>query len=137
MKTLGIQLKASEAILVVLERDARGQVSQLKQSAKYRIDDQLNCEQVRQFRDQINVAFDSIKPDRIAVLARNASGRGPMAVSPSSFKLEGIIQLYEKKRIEFIWPQTVKAHIKKNAVGVTPFHQYQQDALELAAYLLN
>jgi hypothetical protein len=60
-----------------------------------------------------------------------------MAPSPVSFKLEGIIQLYEKVEVEFVAPQTTKAFLKKNACPVLPFKKKQQDAFDVAYYLLN
>lgn len=137
MTTVGIQIKANEAILVVLQRDDNGVISQTNQSTKYKIEDHLDNAQIRQFKDQINVALDAVKPDRIGIIARVASAKGPMKVSPLSFKLEGIMQLYDKKKVEFVWAQTLSAFFKKSPTTLNPVHQYQKDAFELALYLLN
>jgi hypothetical protein len=134
MKTIGIQIKSTEAIIVVLEKDANGNIKQSNESTKLKIQDPSNQNQIKQFRDQINSALDNINADRIAILARNAKAKGTMAPSPVSFKLEGIIQLYSKKDIELVWPQTLVAHYKKNPSG-TPNHTYQQDAFDLAHYI--
>jgi len=136
MKTIGIQIKSNEAILVVLEKNVDGIIIQTNESSKFGIDDPSKPSQVRQFRDQINSAFDSIAPSQIGVMARNARATGLRAPSAFSFKLEGIIQLYEKCDIELVWPQSTTAFFKKNPKMHTPKHKYQQDAFDVAFYLL-
>lgn len=137
MKTIGIQIKSTEAIIVVLEKDVSGNITQTKESAKFSIDDQTKTNQVRQFRDQINAAFDSIGAARIGIVARNANGKGDLAPSPISFKLEGIIQLYEKVDLEQIWKQTIRAYLKKNVKTVSAKNKYQDDAFDVAYYLIS
>jgi hypothetical protein len=137
MKVIGIQIKSKEAILVVLEKEASGIIVQTNESAKYSIDDPANPSQVKQFRDQINSAFDSINAFRIGIVARNANGKGERAPSPISFKLEGIIQLYDRIEVELVWKQTTNAYFKKNAKSIAAKHKYQEDAFDLAYYLIN
>jgi hypothetical protein len=135
MKTVGIQISGSEAIIVVLEEDGEN-IIQLPESTKVKIDNHDDALQVKQFRDQIDVLLDAIKAEKIGVLARNPKAKGRMAPSPLSFKLEGIIQLYDKQDIEFIWPQSIHAFKKKNKIPETSL-KYQQDAYNVAFYLLN
>lgn len=134
MKTIGIQIIGGEAILVVLKKQDDGTIIQTNECAKFSIGDHTNPEQVRQFREQINSAFDTIQPDSIGIVARNANGRGDMAPSPLSFKLEGIIQLYEDINVQLIWKQTTSAYFKKNTKTLTPKHKYQTDAFDAAYY---
>jgi hypothetical protein len=135
MKTIGIQIKSATAILVVLEKDSAGLISQTNESVKFDIQEPNDSKQVKQFRDQVNAAFDSIKPHRIGIVARNANAKGDRTPSPVSFKLEGIIQLYDKVDIEFIWPQTLIAHFKKNPKPHSAKHKYQEDAFNVSYYL--
>lgn len=136
MKTIGIQIKSKEVILVVLSKDKDGNVSQLSTSTKFNIDDHMQQEQVKQFRDQINSFFDSVKADKIGILVRNPNAKGQMAPSPISFKLEGIVQLYDKNEIELIWKTTLNAYFKKNEKKIVPEKIYQAEAFELAYYLI-
>lgn len=136
MKTLGIQIKSTEAILVVLKQDAAGTIVQTDECTKFKIEDMYDSDQVRRFRDQVNVALNIIKPDKIGICKRNANGKGKMAPSPSSFKLEGIIQLYDKVPIVFVAPQTIQAFLKKRTRTINPENKYQQDAFDLAYLLL-
>lgn len=137
MKTIGIQIKSTEAIMVVLEKDAAGNITQTNESAKFGIDDPTKPNQVRQFRDQINAAFDSIGAARIGIVARNSNGKGDRAPSPISFKLEGIIQLYDKVDLEQVWKQTTIAYFKKNAKTGSAKNKYQDDAYDVAYYLIS
>ena len=134
--TIGIQLKGNEAIVVVLMEDTEGMLEISKSSIKLKIDNHLNSEEIKQFRSQVTSLFDNLKPNKIGVLARNPKGNGIHSPSPISFKLEGVIQLYEKVDIEFIWPQSLKPFIKKNAKPIFANHKYQEDALDIAYYLL-
>ena len=139
MKVIGIQIEGEEAILVVLNRDNNGVITQTNECVKLNIPDHLNSTQVQQFRDQVNSAFDLINPSYIGIKARNAKAASSRVRPPSpiSFKLEGIIQLYPKCDIEFIWPATLSAFKKSCAELPTPKKKYQQDAYEVAYYLLN
>lgn len=136
MKTIGIQIKSNEAILVVLALDQDGNVKQLSESTKFKIDDPTNQDQVKQFKNQINTFFDAVKATRIGIVARNHNGKGKMAPSPTSFKLEGIIQLYEKNSIEIIWKKTTDAFLNKNLKQIEAEKMYQVDAFDLAYYLI-
>ncbi len=135
MKTIGIQIKSTTAILVVLEKDTNGVIAQTNESVKFDIQEPNDSKQVKQFRDQVNAAFDSINPDRIGIVVRNAKAKGDRTPSPISFKLEGIIQLYDKVDIEFIWPQTLTAHFKKKPQTQSAKHKYQEDAFNVSYYL--
>lgn len=137
MKVLGIHIKSNEAILVVLMKDDQGVITQLPESTKFKIDDPTDNIQVRQFRDQVNTAFDTISPEKIGIMARNYKAKGTRAPSPMSFKLEGIMQLNEKYPISFVWPQSVAAHFKKNQPTISPSKKLEQDAFNVAYYLIN
>jgi len=136
IKNFGKKIKSAEAIVVVLEKDTAGNIYQTNESARFAIDDPTKATQVKQFRDQINSAFDSINAERIALVARNANGKGDRAPSPVSFKLEGIIQLYDKQEIEIVWKQTTIAYYKKNPKTITAKNKYQDDAFDVAYYLI-
>ena len=117
MKVIGIQIDSDEAILVVLHKDANGTITQTDECVRFNIADHSISAQVQQFRDQVNSTFDLIAPTIIGIKMRNAKARERGTVrppSPISFKLEGIIQLYSKCNIDFVWPQTITAFKKRN-----------------------
>jgi hypothetical protein len=137
MKAVGIEIKSSEAILVVLEKQSDGKIVQTNECIKFGIDDSESNSQVRQFFQQVNASLDNIKPTFIAIVARNGNAKGILKPSPFSFKLEGLFQLYDKKEVEFVWPQTISSYLKKNTRTISPSKKYQEDAFNLAYYMLN
>ncbi|MCT4083749.1 DUF3010 family protein [Elizabethkingia anophelis] len=137
MKTIGIQIKSNEAIMVVLAKDTDGNITQMDTSAKFKIDDHMQQEQVRQFREQVSSFFDSVNPDKVGILVRNPNAKGQMTPSPISFKLEGIIQLNDKKEIGLIWKKTLNAFFKKNEKMMNAEKIYQSEAFDVAYYLIN
>ena len=139
MKVIGIQIDSDEAILVVLHKDANGTITQTDECVRFNIADHSISAQVQQFRDQVNSTFDLIAPTIIGIKMRNAKARERGTVrppSPISFKLEGIIQLYSKCNIDFVWPQTITAFKKRNGDFPASKNKYQQDAFDVAYYLL-
>lgn len=140
MKVIGIQLDGDEAILVVLSKDENGVITQTNECVRFNIADHSNSVQVQQFRDQVNSTFDLINPVCIGIKARNAKATTQGKVrppSPISFKLEGIIQLYANCNIEFVWPQTITAFKKKKGPFPDSKNKYQQDAFDVAFYLIS
>lgn len=140
MKVVGIQIEGNEIIAVVLEKSADGIIIQTDESNRFDVTDHTNSSQIQQFRDQLNSYLDSVNPSRIGIRMRNAKVKSSSKVrppSPISFKLEGIIQLYEKIEIEFIWPQTITAFKKKNESSLLSNHKYQQEAFDIAYFLIN
>jgi hypothetical protein len=137
MKAIGIDINSLEAVLVVLEKRPDGQLIQTNDCIKFGINDSESNEQVRQFLQQLNASLDTINADIVAILARNGKAKGRMAPSPFSFKLEGLFQLYNRIEVELVWPQTLSAYFKKNPRTSTPNKKFQEDAFNLAYYLLN
>jgi len=139
MKAIGIQIEGDEAILVVLSKDVNGIITQTDECVRFNITDHTISSQVQQFRDLVNSTFDLIMPTIIGIKMRNAKAKERGNVrppSPISFKLEGIIQLYSKCNIDFVWPQTITAFKKKNGSFPSSKNKYQQDAFDTAYYLL-
>ena len=97
-------------------------------------DDQENSE-ILDFQSTIHAFFNNINPQSIAIITRQTKGR--FASSPVSFKLEGLIQCYEKVNVEFISPKTLNAFYKKNSFSIPYDNNYQENAARLANYLLN
>jgi hypothetical protein len=135
MKAIGIEIDKKRAICFALERDQKGNLSNITGKQKFIEikDDQDNAE-IRSFVKTIQQYFDGIKPDAIAIITRQTKGR--FSASPYSFKLEGLIQCYENVNIEFVSPQTLTAFFKKNELAMTYENKYQENAMRLASYLL-
>jgi len=136
MKVIGIDIDKSKAIFYVLEKKSDGEIVQLNEGMKSLslVNDTDNA-QVRAFKTGIHEFFDEIKPQRISMLSRQTKGR--FKAASVSFKIEGLIQCYDKIEVEFVSPQTVKAFIKKNPLTFSLDFNYQEDPAQLAYYMIN
>jgi hypothetical protein len=135
MKTIGIDIDKKKAICVALEKDNDGNFHNITGSKKYfEVTDDRDANELRDFMSQLHSYFDSINPDKMAIVTRQTKGR--FSASPFSFKLEGLIQLYSKE-IEFITPQALNSYYKKNELKLQPDFSYQEKAMKLADFLVN
>lgn len=136
MKTIGIDIDKKRVICFAIEKDEQGNVSNITGKLKFfEVKDDQDNGQLKQFASSIQDYFNFIKPDAIAIQTRQTKGR--FSAAPSSFKLEGLIQLYDKVDIGFISPQTIAAFYKKNELSMQCDNKYQENALKLANYMLN
>ena len=135
MKVLGIEIKGNTAIFCAVEEDVNlnditGKMTKLE------LKNDENGEELHEFVDVLHSHFDEMQFDRIAIIKRAKSLRAKFPPSPISFKLEGLIQMYKGKEIEFIAPQSIRAFLKKTPNTFHPKYNYQQSCSDLAFYLL-
>jgi hypothetical protein len=105
-----------------------------KNFKQLKLNDDKDNSEIQNFQSIVFSHFDTINPDRIAILSRQ--GKGPYASSSISFKIEALIQCYSKKNIEFVSPQGLTTFYKKNAFDVEISHNYQEKAAKLANSIL-
>lgn len=135
MKVIGIDIDKTKAIFYALEKDADGNIINLTGDFKYvTLNNDTDNTRVREFKSTIHSFFDDINPSKIAILTRQTKGR--FKAAPLSFKVEGLIQCYDKIEIEFLPPPTLTAYYKKNNFNLQLDHNYQEGAAKLAYYLL-
>lgn len=133
MVTCGIDIASSSAYFVVLEK-AGGVINDITgKFTKLNIKNDENCKEIRSFAETIKTHFDSIKPDRIGIVKRNKGG--PFPGGAVSFKIEGLIQLYEKKNIILVSPVTLRCFEKRYQCR-PPTYKYQEMSNLLALFLL-
>jgi len=136
MTVIGIDIDKSKAIFYTLEKKSDGEIVQINEGRKsLSLVNGIDNAQVRAFKTGIHEFFDEIKPQKISMLSRQTKGR--FKAASVSFKIEGLIQCYDKIEVEFVSPQTVKAFIKKNPLIFNLDFNYQEDAAELAYYMLS
>ena len=134
MKVIGIDFDNKDAVIICLEKTISG-VSLVETSIKkIAFKDHTDSEEVQRMKDLIFNFFDEIKADKIGIVKRMDSGK--YAASPISFKIEGIIQLYNKIKVELIALPTIKAYNKDNKLDLSTKYNYQNNALLLSNYLL-
>ncbi|MEO6133277.1 MAG: DUF3010 family protein [Saprospiraceae bacterium] len=136
MRIIGVHIDKSKAIFYTLEKKPNGEIFHFPSDRNYlTLTNDTDNESVRAFQSSIHSFFDSIKPDRIAILIRQTKGRFRSA--PLSFKIEGLIQCYKKVEVEFVQPMKVSGYFKKNEFPLQTEHDYQEPAAKLAYYLLS
>ncbi|HBG24835.1 MAG: hypothetical protein A2X17_02380 [Bacteroidetes bacterium GWF2_41_61] len=136
MRVIGVEIEKKRAICFALEQDSQGSYINLTGNFSYlQIKEDQDNGEIKKFQSAIHTFFDSINPDVIAIISRQPKGR--YSSSTFSFKLEGLIQCYDKVDIEFVSPRTLSAYYKKNPLSVPFDNNYQENAVKLANYLLN
>ena len=132
MKTIALDIDKKKVIVVAIE--SAPEFVHLQPETKYfELKDDRDGEELKAFMDSLHSYFDSIFANKIGIVTRQTKGR--FAASPYSFKVEGLIQLYDKTEIEFITPQVLTSHFKKNELPLSPAFSYQEKAMKLACYL--
>jgi hypothetical protein len=135
MKVLGIEIKGDEAIFCALD-SSKDKLSDITgKLTKIELTNDEDSYEIHRFVEVIHSYFDSLNVDKIGIIKRSKSVKGKFISSPISFKLEGLIQTYKKKTIDFIAPQTLTAFFKKNSKDIEPKNKYQNSACDLAIYL--
>jgi hypothetical protein len=134
MKVIGVEIDNNRAIFFALEED-RGNKKDITNNFKHlKLYDDKDNSEIQNFQSIVFTHFDSVNPDRIAILSRQ--GKGPYASSSISFKIEALIQCYSKRNVEFVSPQGLTAFYKKNDFDIKISHNYQEKAAKLANSIL-
>ena len=134
MKALGISLEGSTAIFSGLEKTESGIFDISDKLKKIQLKDHLDSKEVQSLNETIHFFLERNDFDEIAIIKRGT--KGTFAASPISFKIEGLIQMYKSKDVEFIAPATLRAFYKKNENTFNPKYAYQKASNDLAFYLL-
>lgn len=135
MKVLGISLEGSTAIFSGLQKTDSEIIDIANKLKKLELKDHLKSNEVQSFLETVHSFLEENNFDRIAIIKRGT--KGSFAASPISFKIEGLIQTYKNKDIEFIAPATLRAFYKKNTNTIIPKYKYQAASNDLAFYLLH
>lgn len=133
MKVIGIEIDKSKVVLYAIEVVGGNIENLMGEFQSLTLKNGEDNREVIKFKETVHSFFDDISPDAIAIVARQSKGRFKSA--SISFKLEGLLQLYDKVEIEFISPHTLTAFYKKNPFPITIQHKYQETAAKLANYL--
>lgn len=136
MKILGIEISGREVRIIALEKKGDEIINYTNDYKPVKLEDDEVSFNVGLFKNTLHSTFDSFAPDSIVIKYRNPNGKGQQAPSPISFKIEGIIQLYDKAEIVFTKPQTISAFYKKNNLPMTCQYGYQNEALKIAFHYL-
>jgi hypothetical protein len=138
MKIIAIQIEGLRMNLAVFEKNESDVIDTTGKVKYLELDENHDSITTKIFMNVIHRHFDSIDATKIAIIKRNANAKGIHKPSPVSFKVEALIQLYEKQNVELISPLTIKAFFKKNTQPILNSNlKYQKDVFELANYLIH
>ena len=131
MTICGIELSASEAILTLLKGNKEDYKLVDVEPRKIKIVNDTDQNEIKAFRDSIFAFFRENSVSNIYIKKRVK--RGNYAGGPTSFKLEGIIQLYDECPVSLIPPQTISStnRHRHNTIP-SEIRRYQHIAFETA-----
>jgi hypothetical protein len=125
----GVELSASEARLALLKGKKEEFALIDVEPRKIKINDESNQNEVKAFKESIFAFFRENQVSQIFIKKRGK--KGDYAGGPISFKLEGIIQLYEECPVTLVSPQTISATKKRNNFKIPDkLCKYQHTAFE-------
>ena len=134
MTICGIEIKGSEAIFAMATQGANGLEHVASATKKIALDDD-QAANVKAFAVQIAAFVKANAITRIAIKKR--SKKGEFAGGPTTFKIEGILQLLDDCEVQLLSPQTLNAQFKKHAFDLpASLNKYQHEAFKAACAAL-
>jgi len=126
LKVCGLQIKASEAILVIVEEQAGAPALLACKTKRLLL---KNHEDGAELESFMQAARSFVHQNAIEVVAiKKRAGSGAMASSGVTFKIEALFQLAHKN-VVFVSPQAITAFSKTNVGGIpNGLAAYQSDA---------
>ena len=135
MTICGIDIKGSEAIFALATQGPDGLQHLATASKKIALDDDENALNVKAFAAQLAAFVKANGITRIAIKKR--SKKGEFAGGPTTFKIEGIIQLLDDCEVQLLSPQTLNAQYKTHAFDLpASLNKYQHEAYKAACAAL-
>ena len=127
VKICGIEIKGSEAIFAVAKAEAPSIIHLPLETKKIPLKDDDDSNQVKSFYTLIKGFVKDNHIDRIVIKKRGKSG--DYAGGPTTFKIEGIIQLLDDCDVTLLSPQTISAACKKHGFNLpASLNKYQHQA---------
>lgn len=127
MRVCGIEIRGSEAILAVVEAKAQSITHLPLETKKIALEDDDDSNHIKSFFSLIKDFVRVNHIDRIAIKKRGK--KGDYAGGPTSFKIEGIIQLLDNCDVSLLSPQTISEANKKHGFDLpNSLNKYQRQA---------
>lgn len=132
MTLCGIEIKGSEAIIAVAAPDLTHVTMATKKIA---LEDDDEAANVKAFASQVAAFVRDNGITRIAIKKR--SKKGEFAGGPTTFKIEGVLQLLDGVDVTLLSPQTINAQYKKHNFELpATLNKYQHEAFKTACSAL-
>ncbi|BBP79859.1 DUF3010 domain-containing protein [Pseudomonas gingeri NCPPB 3146 = LMG 5327] len=135
MTICGIEIKGSEAIFALATLQDGSPEHVAVATRKIALDDDDEAANVKAFAGQIKAFVQAHGIQRIAIKKRGK--KGEFAGGPTTFKIEGILQLLDNCEVTLLSPQTLNAQHKKFAFALpATLNKYQHEAYKAACAAL-
>jgi len=135
MKFCGIEIKGAEAILAIAQLNDGQFLHVQAETKRIALADDDDSANVRSYADLIAGFMRDRKISHIAVKKR--AKKGDFAGGPTTFKIEGVIQLLKECRVELISAQTIAAQDRRHSFpSPTSLNKYQVEAFRTACAAL-
>ncbi|NOQ67480.1 MAG: DUF3010 family protein [Desulfobacterales bacterium] len=135
MRVCGVELKASDAIILVIDGTKENFGIIDTGIKKITLGDTNNAEDVQTFKETFDSFVKNHNIDKIGIKKRNTKGQ--FAGGAISFKIEGIIQLSKDATVKLIAPASISSTIKKEPPpAASQLFSYQKGSYETAYTLL-
>ena len=134
LTSCGVDIAARRAIFVFLRQTGKTIEDVTGKQTQIKIGDDDDPGEVRRFCRCAHALFDHMRPDRIAIVQRKKIGN--FASGGTTFKLEGLLQLYPQTDVTIVASAILRQFSKDHRPVLTPRFSYQKNAYLLARYLL-
>ena len=132
MTICGIEIKGSEAIFALVTPHLEHVAVATKKLA---LDDDEEAASVKAFAANLAAFVKAQGITRMVIKKR--SKKGEFAGGPTTFKIEGILQLLDDCDVQLLSPQTLNAQFKKHAFELpATLNKYQHEAFKVACAAL-
>ena len=131
----GIEIAGRRAICVALGIKDGHIVDLTERRRPIEIGDDEDPAEVRRFRLATQALLESWRLDRIGILQRKKIGT--FAAGGTTFKMEGLIQLYPHQPVEIVPAAKLRAFAKEYPPAMNQRYAYQKNAYLLACYLVH
>ncbi|KPV95275.1 hypothetical protein AN214_02644 [Pseudoalteromonas sp. P1-9] len=136
MRTCGVEIKGSEALICVLAKD--NDVFDIRdvRQTRFVLPKSDDAEGIRKFQFDFAKLMQDYQVDSIAIKERQQKGK--FAGSPQGFKIEAALQLIDGIRVVLLNPTAMKEQLKKNPLPIdfedTGLKKFQETAF-VTAYI--
>lgn len=131
MKVCGVEIKGSHANIVILDGNVDSYMHVVTDPRRVDLDDDESTEHVRSFRDVFQALVRDQQIEHVAIKKRNK--KGEYAGGPTSFKIEGILQLLDECQVHLLAPVTISSIVRKSSPALPDtLRRYQESAFKAA-----
>ncbi|AIY65462.1 DUF3010 family protein [Pseudoalteromonas piratica] len=136
MRTCGVEIKGSEALICVLAKE--NDVFDIRdvRQTRFVLPKNDDADTIRKFQFDFAKLMQDYQVDTIAIKERQQKGK--FAGSPQGFKIEAALQLINDLRVVLLNPTAMKEQLKKNPLPIdfedTGLKKFQETAF-VTAYI--